>query len=287
MRIQPFESFVEEKTRRAVTASIARLSTIVDRRDAARAAGIGNAWSRLHYDGDFGLVHPAAGETALSLVFVQSRDGNTGADDPATLGGGATDLHLIYEGLSRVAADAVLAGARTVHADAFFSVWHPQLVALRRELGLPRHPAQIVISKRGHVDFNARMFNVPDVHVFLIGDSSGMARHASSLRARPWVRHIPLSGDDLSSAIDYLREAGIRRISAVGGRSTASGLVDAGLAQDLYLTTTAHDGGEPGTPWYTGVTPPRLDVVTRKDWRDDGGAVVFEHLLIARPNGPS
>jgi hypothetical protein len=46
----------------------------------------------------------------------QSRDGNTGAADPSTLGGGNTDLHLIYEGLSRVDADAVMAGAATVRA---------------------------------------------------------------------------------------------------------------------------------------------------------------------------
>jgi len=49
-----------------------------------------------------------------SLVFVQAADGNTVASDPALLGGGQTDKHIVYEGLSRVAADAVLAGARTV-----------------------------------------------------------------------------------------------------------------------------------------------------------------------------
>jgi len=47
-------------------------------------------------------------------VFVQSRDGNTGARDPSSLGGGDTDKHLIYEGLSRVASDAVVAGAETI-----------------------------------------------------------------------------------------------------------------------------------------------------------------------------
>src|SRR3712207_8639295 len=53
--------------------------------------------------------------------------------------GGATDKHVIYEGLSRVAADAVLAGAGTVRgAQLIFSVWHPELVALRSGVGLPR-----------------------------------------------------------------------------------------------------------------------------------------------------
>ena len=31
----------------------------------------------------------------VNLVFVESREGNTGADDPSTLGGGETDQHLI------------------------------------------------------------------------------------------------------------------------------------------------------------------------------------------------
>lgn len=63
---------------------------------------------------------------ACSLVFVQTADGNTGAKDPGLLGGGEADKHVIYEGLSRVAADAVLVGANTMRDDAFMlSVWHP------------------------------------------------------------------------------------------------------------------------------------------------------------------
>ena len=208
-------------------------------------------WSQAHYGGDFGLAVPDEGQTALSLVFVQSQDGNTGATDPSILGGGATDKHLIYEGLSRVAADAVLAGAGSVHVDAFFSVWHPEFVALRASLGLPRHPAEIVVSKRGGLDFATLLFNVPEVPVFLIGGDECISRHAASLRERPWIRHIGFTGDDLRSALDGLRlEAGIQRISAIGGRFTATRLVDAGLAQDIYLTTSSGEGGDAGTPWY-------------------------------------
>jgi hypothetical protein len=58
----------------------------------------------------------------------------------------------------------VLAGAATVGKKVFFSVWHPEIVALRRELGLPRHPAQIVVSRRGHINLEASLlFNVPEV----------------------------------------------------------------------------------------------------------------------------
>ena len=192
-----------------------------------------------------------------------------------------TDKHLIYEGLSRVSADAVLAGAGSVHRGAFFSVWHPELVALRASLGLRRHPAQIVVSKRGRVDVDALLFNVPDVPVFLIAGDECIARHEPAFRARPWVGLIPLSGDDLRPAVERLRgEEGIQRVSAIGGRFTATQLVDSGLIQDLYLTTTSLEGGEPGTPWYCGTNPPQLTAITSKQWHESGSRVVFEHCLI-------
>ena len=235
----------------------------------------------MHYGGEFCLIDQHPERTALSLVFVQSKDGNTGGADPGTFGGGATDKHLIYEGLSRVAADAVLAGAGSLHPNSFFSVWHPQLVALRASLGLPRHPAQIVVSKRGTVDLTALLFNVPEVPVILLAGDECIACQGSALRLRPWIRLIRLDGDDLPSALQRLsREDGMRRVSAIGGRYTATRLVDLTVAQDIYLTTTAHSGGSPGTPWYSGTRRPRLTLVTEKEWFESGSRVLFQHLLI-------
>jgi len=276
-----FETFVERKTQAALSASIQSLTTVFERSADTAVRGVGNSWTRLHYGGDFCLTVVPFNRTSLSLVFVQSQDHNTEADDPGEFGAGATDTHLIYEGLSRVAADAVLVGARTVHPEAFFSVWHPELVALRESLGLSRHPAQVVVSKRGHVDLASLLFNVPEVPVFLLGGEQCLRRHAAALRARPWIRPVPLNGDDLTSSIEQLRlECGIARISAIGGRSTATRLVDDGLAQDLYLTTGPRSGGRIDTAWYVGVAPPPLTVQTTKEWSDAGSRVVFEHILI-------
>ena len=277
-----FEQFSARKSREAAAARIATLSTVLDRTDQEPVRGIGNPWSRQHFGGDFSIVAPPDRDTSVSLVFVQSKDGNTAAANPSTLGGGATDQHLIYEGLSRVAADAVLAGAGSVHRNAFFSVWHPELVELRRSLGLPRHPAQIVVSKEGRLDFDALLFNVPEIPVFLIAGDEATSRHAPALRARPWIRPILPVAEDLRSAFERLRdEEGICRISSIGGRLTASHLVDAGLVQDLYLTTTSHEGGEPGTPWYVGAGSPRLKVITQKQWVDGESPIRFEHVLLS------
>src|SRR5687768_5010955 len=278
-----FQRFAARRTREAATASIERLATVFDRRDGSHVQGIGNEWSRLHYGGEFGLVRPRGKQTAVSLVFIQTKDGNTGGPNPSAFGGGATDQHLIYEGLSRVAADAVLAGTGSVHRDAFFSVWHPELVTLRASFSLPRHPAQIVVSKRGTLNFDALLFNVPGLRVFLIAGDECIARHETALRARPWVRLVLLHSDDLGLAFERLRiEEGIQRISAIGGRLTATQLVDAGLIQDIYLTTTSLEGGEPGTPWYAGAAPPRLTAITSKQWNESGSSVVFDHFMIDR-----
>jgi riboflavin biosynthesis pyrimidine reductase len=252
---------------------------------------IGNDWTTRLYDGGFHLLEPPADVPAVSLVFVQSREGNTGASDPAALGGGATDLHLIYEGLSRVAADAVMAGAATaVSPNVLFSVWHPELVALRmsRELSRPRHPAQIVLSADGRVDIDrGLLFNVPDVRVFVLAGPTCRARCAERFARRPWITLVPLEPGGLRLALQHLRrDHGIERISAVGGRSTATSLIDAGLVQDVCVTTTTRAAGEPNTPFYVGRRWPRLESIVRKHGTDPAYPITVEHALVA-PESPA
>ena len=259
---------------------VRRLITIEDRSREFPLTAIGNAWSREYYDGPFHLCTLPDARPAVSLVFVQSRDSNTGADNPADLGGGPTDKHLIYEGLSRVAADGVMAGASTIGRSVFFTITHPELIALRLELGLPRHPAQIVVSERGNIDLSSRVFSTPEVPVFLLAGEQGIEKTSRDLRVRPWITVIPI-GEDLPDAVLRLRrDHGLSRISAVGGRTLATSLVDAGLVQDLYLTTSAIDGGDPDTPWYAGDRPPQLQLVIRKKEEISEAPITFDHLAV-------
>ena len=76
------------------------------------------------------------------------------------------------------------------------------------------------------------------------------------------------------------RDHGVSRISAVGGRALATSLVDAGLVQDIYLTTSAIDGGEAGTPWYTGPVAPQLQLIVSKREEVAEAPIQFEHLAI-------
>lgn len=281
----PFETFAARKTAEATGARLQPFITEFD--DAAGALeAIGNEWSR-HISGGafYATPSPDTRRPACSLVFVQSLDGNTGAHNPFTLGGGETDKHAIYEGLSQVSADAVLTGAETIRGgDVVFAVWHPELVFLRAALGKPRYPVQIVATVRGVDVEQSLLFNVPGIPVVMLTVDEGAQRMREALAQRPWIRSVVMRRrDDLPAAFETLRTLGIERISAVGGRHLAVQLIDAGLVQDVYLTTSARAGGEPGTPMYPRSLKART-VLRRHGTGEDAG-VIFEHHQLHNPLG--
>jgi 5-amino-6-(5-phosphoribosylamino)uracil reductase len=273
-------AFAARKDREARAAALAPWTTAIDRHTAAHRP-IGNAWSRSVFDGDFYVSPPPSSDLpAASLVFVQSREGNTAARNPSSLGGGETDKHVIYEGLSRVAADAVMAGAETIRdGRIIFSVWHPELVALRAALGLPRHPIQIVATLRGVAVDEGLLFNIPEIRVLLLTLPAVSVAMHHALAQRPWVTPVLMpTADDLRDAFRQLRQMGIGTVSCVGGRTLARQLLAAGLIQDLYLTQSPQSGGEPDTP--LSERPLRSELVVRKAGSGPDAGVVFEHLRV-------
>ena len=275
-----FAAFARRKEQEALTAALLPYVTATDGHD-AKAVAIGNAWSQSLFDGDF-YVSPPPDQSppACSLVFVQSKDGNTGGRNPTALGGGETDKHLIYEGLSRVAADAVMSGAETIRrGDIIFSIWHPELVRLRAALGKPRHPVQLVATLTGFALDRGMLFNTPDVPVVVVTIGPVAALLQNALAARPWITPVVMErASDLRLAFDHLWSLGIERISCVGGRRIATQLIDAGLVQDLYLTTSPRIGGDPNTPVYPGPLDGR--VVVRKLGTGADAGVIFEHISL-------
>jgi len=275
-----FAAFVRRKEQEALTAALPPYVTAFDGHD-VEAMAIGSAWSKALFDGNFYTsAPPEPSRPACNLVFVQSKDGNTGGRNPTALGGGETDKHLIYEGLSRVAADAVMSGAETIRrGHIIFSVWHPELVSLRTSLGKPRHPTQIVATLTG-VDLDrGMMFNLPEIPVVVITVGPVAALLQNALAARPWITPVVMErASDLASAFGQLRLLGIERVSCVGGRRIAAQLIDAGLVQDLYLTTSASRGGEPDTPIHSGPLGGR--VLVRKSGTGAETGVTFEHISL-------
>jgi len=277
-----FEEFAARKEHEAARADLRAFKTDDDHHDGS-VEQIGNDWSSRWFDGPlYATPAPSSDLPSTNLVFVQSRDGNTGAKNPSELGGGETDKHLIYEGLTRVAVDAVMAGAETMRGgNMILSTWLPPLVELRTSLGLPRHPIQIVATLRGMEFDDALIFNVPDLRVVLltVPRCADVMHHA--LAERPWVSHVVMEdAHDVLKAFREFRRLGIHRISCIGGRTIAGQLIDAGLIQDLYLTTSAMEGGEPNTPLYP--KPLKKTLVVRKKGTGVEEGVVFEHFASLR-----
>jgi riboflavin biosynthesis pyrimidine reductase len=285
-----FEALVDRKTTAASTARIPGYSTAETHVEGFRLSALGNHWTVDRFDGRFFESWPADRTLpAVNTVFVQSADGNTGTQNPMELGGGLTDKHLIYEGLSGVHADAILTTAATLGSDdAIMATWHPSLVALRIALGLPRFPAQVVVTRRGELGIESTLlYNVPELRVFILTDDHGAKALERHVRPRPWIEVLSAgSHSDLAAGLRMLRSMhGVVRVSSVGGRTLATQLIDAGVVQDLYLTTSPRAGGEPDTPFYTGSALPPTDLIVKKVGLEDEAGVVFEHLLL-RPRSP-
>jgi riboflavin biosynthesis pyrimidine reductase len=274
-------AFVSRKENEARDATVSSFATEIDR-GGSDLLRIGDSWTKERFGGPFYLSRTPDDLPAVSLVFVQSRNGNTGAADPSTLGAGDTDKHLIYEGLSRVAADAVLAGAETIRGgDVLFSVWRDELVDLRGALDKRRHPAQIVATLRGLAFDKTLLYNVPSIQVILLTTPGCADLMGEELARRPWITPVLMKDkNDLPTAFAKLRRMGIERVSVVGGRTIATALIDAGLVQDIYLTTSPREGGEPNTPMYP--KPLDAEMIVRKHGTGAEAGVVFEHL-VARP----
>jgi riboflavin biosynthesis pyrimidine reductase len=282
-----FSEFVHRKESEAIEASLPRYVTVFDAHP-ADAMTVGNDWTRHLFDGEFYVSRPPDDRRpSCGLVFVQSADGNTGASNPSTLGGGATDKHLIYEGLSRVAADAVLAGAGTARGGRMvFSVWHPALVRLRAALGKPRHPVQIIATRRGIDIERGMLFNVPEITVIVLTVRACRMLKGRELAARPWVKTIVTDDPrEMPAAFEQLRSMGVETISCIGGRTLAAGLLDAGLVHDVYLTTSPLSGGRPGTPMYQ--RPLETELVVRKTGSGPEAGVVFEHVRVRLKAAPT
>ncbi len=125
------------------------------------------------------------------------------------------------------------------------------------------------------------LFDQPDVPVYVLAGPGCRARHEVEFSRRPWITIVPMEPDDLAGAIARLRsDHGLERISAVGGRATATALIDAGLVQDLCLTTTGRSGGEPNTPFYNGKQPPRFLTIVRKRETESTSPIAYEHLAL-------
>lgn len=198
-----------------------------------------------------------------------------------TIGGGDTDYHALYNGASRLA-DAILAGGTTARLSGNVrTVYHPDLVELRRSLGKKRHPIQIIVT-RGNINMEEQlMFNIPKIEVIVLTTNEGVSKLFADAEKRPQVSLVSMGEtSDFKVGFRQLKQLGVNHISIVGGREVASACIDGGVVTGAHITTAKEPGGRPNTPFYTGKRVLNLELVTRREGQQDEKGILYEYFVL-------
>ena len=135
---------------------------------------------------------PPGGRPYVISNFVSTLDGIVAFSEPGHTGGapisGSNEHDLMVMGLLRAVADVVLVGGGTLRSGPAH-LWtaphiYPALAdsyrALRRSLGKPDPPLNVIVTARGEIDPSYRVFQSGEVPVLIVTSTNGL-RHIQAL----------------------------------------------------------------------------------------------------------
>jgi len=195
------------------------------------------------------------GQPRLLMNFVSSLDGvvaiPTEADSPRLLGGG-TDADRFVMALLRACAGSLLMGASTFRGSAeahwtaanLYAAAADDFAELRRRLELDPEPLLAVVTRSGALDPSHPAL---EAGALVFTTERGAARLRGSVPGAAQVIVTDSGGAvDLAAAVGELRARGHGVILSEGGPTTFGSLLDAGLADELFLTISPRLAGRPG-----------------------------------------
>lgn len=152
----------------------------------------------------------------------------------------------------RALCDVVLVGAGTARAEDYAGVpLRAELVAWRREAGLPDRPRLAVVTRTGRLDPSSRLFDEPPLVVAPVGVADGLRDRAEVLEAG--------EGEvDLPAALETLRRRGLPGVLCEGGPSLLAALLADGLLDEVCWTVVPRLVG--GGPAMVGAGAPPADL---------------------------
>ena len=192
------------------------------------------------YGGDLGLSRKG-----LYANFVSSVDGVVelaGDSESGALVSGHSEPDRFVMALLRASADAVMVGAGTFrnapgghwHAEDAYPGAGPLFAELRQQLGLRRHPPLVVVSASGRLDPSH-----PALHdSLIITTAKGEAALRGKLPAGARVVALAspsFGGRELMQVLDSEK---LSRVLTEGGPSLMGQLMQEGLVDELFLTTS-------------------------------------------------
>jgi riboflavin biosynthesis pyrimidine reductase len=185
------------------------------------------------YGGDLSFPEPHSNRPYVMGNFVETIDGVVSFRIPGRSGGreirGDSDEDRFVMGLLRSVSDAVLVGSRTFHEDpghvripAFIYPEAKELYAeLRRKLGKPPLPLNVVLTASGKIDLGDPTFHTDGLPTAIVTTNEGASRIASE------------HGDISPIAVRSTGEA----------VSTTPGAVLKILAEEFGIRLLLHEGG--------------------------------------------
>lgn len=220
-----------------------------------------------------GISFPAAPPDRPYVIFnmVGSLDGKAVIENTEQGLGSAADKARMQE--LRAHADAVMNGANTLRLSGASSrVREPELQEWRAARGKPGHPLGVLITTQGAFEFRGPYFQPPPDGLGAVIMATNMTpERRAEIEARgPAVLPIAPDGSGLRDGLRWLRrERGVETLLCEGGATVLRGLVDAGCADELFLTLSpALVGGEhtltifEGPAAYEPAEVPRLELVS-------------------------
>jgi riboflavin biosynthesis pyrimidine reductase len=211
------------------------------------------------YGGDLSFPKPDSNRPYVIANFVETIDGVVSFGIPGRSGGGeisgGSDEDRLVMGLLRSVSDAVLIGSGTLHGDpghvripAFIYPEAKDLYAeLRRKLGKPPLPLNVVLTASGKIDLDEPTFHTEGLPTAIVTTKEGASRIASD---HGDISHITVrsTGEAISTTpaavLKILAdEFGIRLLLHEGGPTIFGQFLAANMIDELFLTLAPQIAG--------------------------------------------
>jgi len=211
------------------------------------------------YGSDLSFPKPHTNRPYVIGNFVETIDGVVSFGIPGRSGGGeisgGSDEDRFVMGLLRSVSDAVLVGSRTLHEDpghvripAFIYPEAKDLYAeLRRKLGKPPLPLNVILTASGKVDLDEPTFHTEGLPTAIMTTNEGASRIASD---HGDISHITVrtTGEAASTTPGAVLkiladEFGIRLLLHEGGPTIFGQSLAAKMIDELFLTLASQIAG--------------------------------------------
>ena len=244
---------------------------------------------RAIYDGHFYAPLPSTPDRPYgTVVFASTLNGKVTFAEPKDIQATFTDYYF-YRELSKVFTDAVIAGAETVRGSPdqerfTMSMYDPELIAFRtRVLQKPRHPLHVVITGSGNIAVEKEyIFNLPEFKVLVFTTARGQAVLSAHRFDKENVRIVSMGERiDFRTIPEILQnEYAVERMLLIGGASVATQFIDAGVIDEMFITSANTLGHGNARTFYEGKQTLEMRTVSLKlleqepDKRDSIGPIL-------------